>query len=528
MVKKWLLPFVAAFIIMFHFTSLSTIASEGESEAEYLDAIGLLRGDGNGYNLEDTVTRIQGAVMVVRLIGKEKEALSEHLSHPFDDVPAWGSPYVGYLYTKGLSNGKAFNMFGSDDLLTEEQYVTFLLRILGYSDAEGEFLWHESLEKANDIGMIDSSEPVGAFLRSHMVSYTLDCLNTPLKSSKMSLLERLEEMGRLTVVADTAAMIYSYESEAYDYSPETVGELQWNLEKMLYHLDETSTFDVNYLSYFDIQEVMAAARENASGIPGHGSVMSYYNISRSGNHLKVSFEYKTTPDELLRAKDQVDQVMRSIITDEMTVIDKEIAIHDYIVHAVTYDDSAAVPESSYTIAGAVNNGLAVCQGYAELFQLMAYESGIDAQIVFGEALIDGRKIPHAWNMVTIDGASYHIDATWNDPVIGGMNGISYSYFNLTDEEMMKDHQWDQNAYPRCNATEYNYYVYNRQVVYSDLQLRDYIQDALNRDEGTISVKVIGVQLTTEKVENILSECYGYDMVRYRLEDESNVLTLEAV
>lgn len=49
---------------------------------------------------------------------------------------------------------------------------------------------------------------------------------------------------------------------------------------------------------------------------------------------------------------------------------------------------------------------------------------------------------HAWNMVVLDGAMYHVDVTWD--LDGG-----YRYFNLPDAKMELTHGWDHTLYPAC-------------------------------------------------------------------------------
>lgn len=68
---------------------------------------------------------------------------------------------------------------------------------------------------------------------------------------------------------------------------------------------------------------------------------------------------------------------------------------------------------------------------------------------------------HAWNIVNIDGEPYQLDVTWD---IGATcqrkNTIDYTYFNLTDVMMARDHKADCKL-PECKATKANYYVRNK-------------------------------------------------------------------
>ena len=531
LLRRIILPFMAALIIMIQFTSLDASASTAQADAEYLDALGLIRGTGLGYDLDAKVTRLQGAVMVVRLLGMEEEALAYDYSHPFGDVPAWGSPYVGYMYSQGLTKGKGDGLFGSYDLLTEAQYMTFLLRILGYSDSEGDFKWYGALDKARSIGMVTSSSLTteGEFLRSHMMGYTVDCLETRLKDEKILLYTYLQDKGKLSAVADTAGMIYAYETGSYSKSPMTAKAMQWNLELMMFRMDDSEVFDISRLGVTDYSVMMADAMANAGEIPGYGSVTSGYRMTRFGDELTVTIDYKVTAQEIFSVRNRIRSLVDGLIEPDMTPIERELLIHDYIVNHVAYDTRSIVPDSAYTLVGALNEGKAVCQGYAEAFQLMAYYGGLHSRMVFGEAASGTGTISHAWNLVEIEGSYYHLDTTWDDPVMtSGEAVLSYAYFNLDDEAMSRDHYWDRSSYPAADALAYNYYVYNHQVVYSQSQLRTYIQEKLNSEAKVISVKVIGESLSMEDLRRVLDSCYGFDRILYRLDGDSNVVTIEKV
>ncbi len=135
-----------------------------------LGELGVLKGTNKGLELERSPTRLEALIMFLRLIGEEDEALAWSGSQPFTDLPAWngGEPerYVGYAYEKGYTNGVSADKFGSYDAATLEMYLTFILRALGYSDADGDFNWVESPAAAVELGVITAHERTAAALRS--------------------------------------------------------------------------------------------------------------------------------------------------------------------------------------------------------------------------------------------------------------------------------------------------------------------------------------------------------------------------
>ena len=144
---------------------------------------------------------------------------------------------------------------------------------------------------------------------------------------------------------------------------------------------------------------------------------------------------------------QIDEVLAGIITPEMSEFDKVKAIHDWLLNNVQYDESAysagGAPETSYTVEGLLETGLAVCDGYAKTFQLMAERAGLEAIRVTGQAMSPyGSLESHAWNQVKVDGQWYNMDVTWDDPVVSEDYGDNrcYTYFMVPDSMIAGTHQ----------------------------------------------------------------------------------------
>ena len=184
-----------------------TLTESGRTDynalAEALRILGLFRGSdtgyGSGYDLELPPTRIQGLIMFLRLIGEEQAALATTAACPFTDVPAWCQSYVAYAYEKGYTKGmdEAARYFGTNDALTAGQYVTFLLRALGYSEggAAPDFTWDTALQRGEALGVLTAGERQllegGPFLRAHVAYLSYFALDARQKDGAMTLQERL-------------------------------------------------------------------------------------------------------------------------------------------------------------------------------------------------------------------------------------------------------------------------------------------------------------------------------------------------
>ncbi|MGI5892056.1 MAG: S1C family serine protease [Bacillota bacterium] len=184
--------------IIFCATS-ATAAVNYLHQAQTLKTMGLFWGTEKGLELQKTATRAEASVMMVRLLGKEDYALKTNLHHPFKDVPAWASPYIGYLYKSGLAKGKSNTYYGSADIISADQFTTYILRALDYNDGAGDFLWSNALNKFLTLKVLPTSE-VEYFsalakdyelTRDDLVGLCYNGLFAKLNSSNITLLQKL-------------------------------------------------------------------------------------------------------------------------------------------------------------------------------------------------------------------------------------------------------------------------------------------------------------------------------------------------
>lgn len=171
--------------------------------AEQLKKLGVFKGTDSGFELDREPTRIEAAVMFVRLLGAEQDAIENKYEHPFTDVPEWANNYVGYLYHKKLSNGTGVTTFGTTDNIKAKSYVTFVLRALGYDDSAGDFSWLGSLEFAKTREIINDDDftelTTTTFLRDHVAKISYFALKMPLKDSDTTLIDKLVDMNAINI-----------------------------------------------------------------------------------------------------------------------------------------------------------------------------------------------------------------------------------------------------------------------------------------------------------------------------------------
>lgn len=187
-----------------------------ELSAHILYELGLFRGVGNDkdgnpvLDLDRAPTREEAAVMLVRLLGKETEALAKNHSSPFTDVSGWAKPYIGYAYQNQFTNGMSENYFGAKENVTPAQYLTFVLRALGYN--ANDFHWQTAWDLTNELritspGTYDASTT--NFIRGDIALISSNALNGKMKNSSDNLLAYLNKNGAL---ADTNMVLFDVEA----------------------------------------------------------------------------------------------------------------------------------------------------------------------------------------------------------------------------------------------------------------------------------------------------------------------------
>ncbi|HJA49409.1 MAG TPA: hypothetical protein H9790_08840 [Candidatus Agathobaculum intestinipullorum] len=134
------------------------------------------------------------------------------------------------------------------------------------------------------------------------------------------------------------------------------------------------------------------------------------------------------------------------IQEGMSDVQKLRALHDTLVRLCQYDTDTAEQVSPdgatapFAADGALLDHRAVCSGYGRAFGMLCEAAGIDSIYIASE------EMNHGWNAVRLDGQTYFIDCTFDDPVPDRGAYVSDQYFMLTAEELAATHVWDQAFY----------------------------------------------------------------------------------
>lgn len=184
------------------------VKGPAEEAAQSLYEMGLFRGTGTEadgsprFDLDRTLTRHEAAVMLVRLLGREQDAAAGSWEIPFSDVAEWARPYVGYAYANGLTTGTSESAYGGGQAVTASQYLTFLLRALGYESGT-DFSWDRAWELSDTIGLTAGgySAATTSFTRADAAAVSAAALRTAKKGTKKTLLDTLVTAGAVDKTA---------------------------------------------------------------------------------------------------------------------------------------------------------------------------------------------------------------------------------------------------------------------------------------------------------------------------------------
>ena len=181
--------------------------------------------------------------------------------------------------------------------------------------------------------------------------------------------------------------------------------------------------------------------------------------------------------------------------------EKELFIHDFICQNIHYD-KLKKPYSN-EIIGALGHGVAVCEGIAKAVKILCDALDIWCVIALSEANPEKNiKYRHAWNILRIGGTYYHLDATF-DNTLTRDGVIRYDYFNLSDDQIFRDHEpliWKM---PACSDGDHTYYREKKVsfTKYEDVQKR--AAQAVKKGK-TLLFQWRGGYLTREVLRELIS------------------------
>lgn len=154
---------------------------------------------------------------------------------------------------------------------------------------------------------------------------------------------------------------------------------------------------------------------------------------------------KMYSDEMIEAiNGKLDRIFDEQLTNEMSIEDKILKIHDYIIDTTYYDQEEGV--NSGNAYGTLIEGKSKCAGYADAMAIALSRLGVKNYKVASEK--------HVWNAIYLNGEWSHIDLTWDDPIVqdGAIitDTIRHKFYMIDSPTLLsydtEEHSFDMNVY----------------------------------------------------------------------------------
>lgn len=121
------------------------------------------------------------------------------------------------------------------------------------------------------------------------------------------------------------------------------------------------------------------------------------------------------------------------------------AIHDALCERIVYTIDFSTDEDD-TAIGALLNGQANCDGYADAFYLVGSLAGLNVRCQHGDTYEGGSLFggdeTHMWNLLYLDGSWRMVDVTWDDDEEGSPRS---TWFNIGYDRASRTHIWNENV-----------------------------------------------------------------------------------
>ena len=193
---------------------------------------------------------------------------------------------------------------------------------------------------------------------------------------------------------------------------------------------------------------------------------------KSGDTSKLDDRQKET---LKMASDILDK----IIEDGMDPYECEKTVYTWLTTELKNDTGilTVIPTSqqdSDNPYGVLKYRNAVCVGYATTFRLFMHMLDIECMVVHNT------ECYHSWDLVTLDGERYHVDCYFDS------EQNSYRHFNLSDDLMGQDHNWDRSFFPKATGVKYNYNMQNAVEIEDIYAIPAFVREKVDADEACFS------------------------------------------
>lgn len=228
-----------------------------EGGAQRLRQLGLFYGTGDGYALDEAVTRAQAAVMVLRMMGEERNISSKSsVETQFSDMRGhWAEGAVAHAYALGYVNGTGADTFEPERGVTGREFVKMLLSAMGYGGV--------TIDNAYDKG-VETELLGGNFIKAAVQDATYALNRNDMVSICESALHREKADG--TMLKDVLVEKGVFTIQQFNHVMLSVTPLPQEARGFGWNLNTLMPRDKNYMfSPLSIKLALAMAANGAEG-----------------------------------------------------------------------------------------------------------------------------------------------------------------------------------------------------------------------------------------------------------------------
>lgn len=312
--------------------------------------------------------------------------------------------------------------------------------------------------------------------------------------------------------------------------------LSGSTDKLSIHIDEITIEDLDDINEMLTQPFAFMAgtsyKDNANGGIDVDVRITYDDSYYVYRYIVYGIEIPTDNSRAEEIYTALCDMLQNQDISTKSDYEKELFYHDYITDLAEYDEAAVnsdVRNDAHSVYGLMVDHKCVCEGYARTMGLLLSISGIDNYYVSGTTTDSSSAGAggHAWNIVSIDGKWYQLDATWDDPTGEHLTEFYHTYFNVSDEMMRKSRIWDESLYPACESMDANYFKVTGTYFDSYDQFMTYAENELdkNNGKGNVVAAVSNYDSVTYDIEKIHKKIYPQSYMTYNVDNISADYTI---
>lgn len=245
------------------------------------------------------------------------------------------------------------------------------------------------------------------------------------------------------------------------------------------------------------------------------------------------FDENRTNDTTIAVLNKVKSILASLTNK--SDFQREVAIHDFFCVNDVYDTSLA--DSSFECVGPLLFNKGVCEGISKAVKLLCDYSGLQCIVLRGTTIRNDLFInsnQHTWNIIRINGAFYNLDVTF-DLSLSSPFTRRYDYFNLSNNEILRDHQYSVFNYPSCNL--FNCFYQSQNLCFSSLDsIKQHYTSLLLSNNKSFVIKIADESHWHIQIADIL-QCFDdallaskhyYQQYQYSFNEYQSVLQIDLI